>query len=155
MKRFLEIVKWSVWLSALVGAVCKVLSFSRIYMRRNIGHEHMHRDRAYLCLWLWGGNYIFLTDVYGKDYKDTSCVAQDLNIMDLMRNYDWSFTVRTWGDNHGADPKYKTCAFNDLGAELISPIHRWMIWRHLQMYTSMLCPGLHVPSQFHITLSQD
>ena len=131
IRRLLEIVKWVLWTCALVGAVRKVLSFSRVYMRNNIGHEHMYTERNYLCLWFWPGEYIFITDVYSKKYKDMYSVSTMLNSMKDMINQEWSFTVRSWTDKHGSDPRFKTCKFNEIPAEIMPSLMRWGVWRVL------------------------
>ena len=144
IRRLLEIVKWVLWTCALVGAVRKVLSFSRVYMRNNIGHEHMYPDRNYLCLWFWPGEYIFITDVYSKTYKDMYSICTMLNSRQDMINQEWSFTARLWGDKHGRDPRFKTCKFNDIPEEIMPSLMRWGVWRilisHKQGLGVIECP---------------
>lgn len=113
----------------------------------------MHTGRMYLCLWFWGGNYIFLTDVYGTNYNDIYRISGDLNRMDIMMNYEWSFTARIWSDNHGSDPRYKTMRFNELPHEILNPVHRWMVWRHLLM-CQVSFTDLTMPDQFYISIEK-
>ena len=153
LRRLYKIAGLVIWFGALVGAVRKVLTFSRAYMRDNIGHEHMYSDRYYVCLWFWPGNYIFLTDVYGKNYKDVYSMCTMINSMDFMFAMTWSLTVRSWHKNHGKDPRYQTCRFNALPAEIISSNDRWRVWRYM-LTSSALYGNVHCPDTFCCALDK-
>lgn len=161
-KRLVAIVKLVMWTGALVGAVRKVLSFSRGYMLHNIGHEHMYPDRVYICIWMPDGSYIFLSDIYNAVYKGASIsesqiqmnrVATRLNYMVFMQTYDWFFVVRRWTGKDSSDPRYRTMRLNDVPSQIMGTTHRFLIWKELRL-SQLLYSDLHVPSDFGVSTEE-
>ena len=128
MKKFLEIIKWTVWVSALVGSVWRVVNFSRTYMRNNIGFDNMRPDRYYLTI-CTADTIVFISDIYSTSYIDAVEVLDRIRKMSCVLTYEWALSLSTWGSPHGNNSLIQVYRFNELPIQLLSPMDRWAIWR--------------------------
>ena len=129
MKKFLEILKWTVWVSALVGSVWRVVNFSRTYMRKNIGFDNMRPDRYYLTI-CTADTIVFISDIYSKSYIIAFEVLHRIRLSCALP-YEWELRLYPWGSPRNINSLIQVYRFNDLPIQLISPTDRWVIWRQL------------------------
>lgn len=130
MKKFLEILKWTVWVSALVGSVWRVVNFSRTYMRNNIGFDNMRHDRYYLTI-CTADTIVFISDIYSKSYIDAFEVLDRIRKMSCVLTYEWELRLYPWGWPRDINSLFQVYRFNELPIQLISPNDRWAIWRQM------------------------